>query len=130
MSAHKHLVTEDRTAIRVSAPETAATAWFRIDAFTVPEAARAEFDAAVRRSTAFLRTLPGNQAMTVFVKGDGPTTFDVVTMAVWESREALENAGREARAYYERIGFDPAIAMQRWGVEAAMGNYTIAPDQE
>src|SRR5215475_5775930 len=54
---------------------------FRSDAFTVPAASRAEFEAAMHRNLAFLEKLPGFMNHMVFEKTSGPTTFDIVTVA-------------------------------------------------
>jgi heme-degrading monooxygenase HmoA len=100
--------------------------YFRIDSFTVPDAARAEFVAAMRRNMAFIETLPGFRGHLVFEKTGGPTSFNLVTIAVWENSEAIEKAGVEVRAYYQKIGFDPPAMMARWGVKGELGNY-LAP---
>jgi len=99
----------------------------RIDAFQVPVGSRAEFDAAMRRSLAFLRTLPGFGGHAVYEKSAGPSRFDVVTVATWENQEAVDRAAEQVRAYYGRIGFDPAAAMARWGVNAELGYFRPAP---
>jgi heme-degrading monooxygenase HmoA len=96
---------------------------FRIDAFTVPAASRAEFEAAMHRNLAFLEKLPGFNGHTVFEKTSGPTTFDIVTIAVWESQEAIASAGEKVRAYYQSIGFDMPAMIARWGVRASLGYY-------
>jgi heme oxygenase (mycobilin-producing) len=100
---------------------------FRIDAFAVPEAARSEFEAAMRRNLAFLNTVAGFLGHVVFEKASGPSAFNIVTVAGWESREALENAGTQVRAYYQSIGFDPPAELSRWGVSAELGNYNAPP---
>jgi heme-degrading monooxygenase HmoA len=100
---------------------------FRIDAFTVPAASRAEFEAAMRRNLAFLEKLPGFRGHTVFEKTSGPTTFDIVTIAVWESPEAIARAGEKVRAYYQSIGFDLPAMIARWGVTASLGYYRAPP---
>jgi hypothetical protein len=100
---------------------------YRIDAFQVPEASRAEFEAAMNRSMTFLSTLPGCRGQAVLVKAAGPGRFDVITMATWESQEAVDEAVTQVRAYYRSIGFDPAAAMARWGVKAELGFYRSAP---
>jgi heme-degrading monooxygenase HmoA len=97
---------------------------FRIDAFSVPAASRAEFEAAMRRNLTFIENQPGFKGHTVFEKASGPTTFDIVTIAVWESPEAIANAGERVRAYYKSIGFDMQAMLQRWGVTASVGQYT------
>lgn len=98
--------------------------YFRIDSFFVPDAAREEFTAAMHRNRAFLHTLPGFRGHVAFEKAGGPTTFNVVTIAVWESQEAVDKVGEEVRAYYKKIGFDLPAMLARWGVRAEPGNFT------
>jgi heme-degrading monooxygenase HmoA len=97
---------------------------FRIDAFAVPGDARGEFESAMRRNLAFLQTIPGFLGHAVFEKADGPSAFNIITLAAWESRESMEGAGTRVRDYYESIGFDRAAALERWGVRAEIGNYS------
>jgi heme-degrading monooxygenase HmoA len=101
---------------------------FRIDNFSVPEEARAEFEQAMHRNLAFLETLPGFRGHLMFEKTDGPTAFNVATIAVWQSREAIEAAGAKVRAYYESIGFDAAALLSRLGIKGEMGNFRAAQD--
>ncbi len=101
---------------------------FRIDTFQVPEAARAEFEAAMRRNLAFLHTLPGFQGHVALSKTGGPTAFDVTTIAIWKDQQVMEAAGARVREYYRSIGFDPPAAMARWGVRGEMGNYRAPPE--
>jgi heme-degrading monooxygenase HmoA len=96
---------------------------FRIDAFSVPAGARSEFEAAMHQNVAFLEKLPGFKGHMVFEKTSGPTTFDLVTIAVWESPEAMASAGEKVRAYYQSIGFDMRAMIARWGVTASLGYY-------
>jgi hypothetical protein len=96
---------------------------FRIDAFTVPAESRAEFEAAMHRNLTFLQTLPGFLNHMVFEKTDGPTTFNIVTVAVWESPEAIAAASQKVRAYYQSIGFDLPATLTRLGITASLGYY-------
>src|SRR5262245_27263444 len=98
---------------------------FRIDSFSVPAAARTEFEAAMRRNLGFIRTLPGFLSHTVFEKASGPSTYNIVTIAIWESPEAIAKAADAVRAYYEEIGFNPAEVLSRLGVAAEIGQYQI-----
>jgi hypothetical protein len=100
---------------------------FRIDAFAVPSAARSEFEAAMHRNLAFLRTLPGFMSHMVFEKTSGPTTFDIVTIAVWESAEVIAAASEKVRAYYRSIGFDMAATVARLGITPSLGYYRAPP---
>lgn len=96
---------------------------FRIDAFSVPAASRPEFEAAMHRNLAFLETLPGFLGHVVFERTNDASSFDLVTIAVWESPDAIEAAGERVRAYYRSIGFDMPAMLTRWGVKAALGYY-------
>ena len=102
-------------------------AQFRIDAFNVPAASRDEFQAAMHRNLAFIETLPGFLNHMVFEKTDGPTGFNLVTIAVWESAEAIAAAGEKVRAYYQRIGFDVQSLLTRLGITASLGYYNAPP---
>ncbi len=95
---------------------------FRIDSFNVPSESRAEFVRAMQRNLAFIETRPGFLGYVVFETG-GPTSFNIATIAVWESAEAIEAAGGRVREYYRSIGFDAAEALTRLGTKAEIGNY-------
>ncbi len=94
---------------------------YRVDTYVIPEAARREFHEAMERNMAFIEKLPGFRGHVVLEKTGGPGAFNLTTIAVWASKEAYERAGEEVRAYYRRIGFDPAAALSRWGVRGEQG---------
>ncbi len=102
--------------------------YFRIDNFSVPDAAREEFLATMRRNMAFIKTLPGFAGHMVFEKTGGPTPFNIATMAMWENEEAFDKASVEVGAYFQRIGFDRSSTLARWGVKAEIGTFS-APRQ-
>lgn len=106
--------------------ESAEKLRFRVDSFSVPESARGEFEAAMRRNLSFLETLAGFRGHLVFEKTGGPGEFNVVTIAAWESGEALEKARAEVRSYYQKIGFDLTATLARWGVRAEPGEFREA----
>jgi steroid delta-isomerase-like uncharacterized protein len=88
---------------------------YLIDTFTVPAASRDEFEAAMRRNREYIRTLDGFRGDTVLVRTQGES-FDIATIAVWESRAAIARAKQQVVAFYERIGFDMPKTIARWGV--------------
>src|SRR5262245_33171228 len=96
---------------------------FRVDSFSVPNAVRGEFEAAMQRNLAFLEGLAGFRGHMALEKTGGQTSFNIVTIAAWEGPEAIEKAGKEVRAYYERIGFDLKTRLAQWGVKAEQGNF-------
>lgn len=99
---------------------------FRIDRFTVPPASRPELEAAIHRSTELLRVQPGFLGHVVFERQGEPGVTTLVTMAAWESPEAIAKAGEAVRAHYQRIGLDVPALLARLGVTMERGNY-IAP---
>ena len=94
---------------------------FRIDAFTVPENARAEFESLMHSNLAFIRTLPGFGGHLVFEKASGPTNFNIVTIAVWENPEAIRAAGEKVHAHYQSVGLDLPATLTRLGVAVPWG---------
>jgi antibiotic biosynthesis monooxygenase len=96
---------------------------FRIDAFTVPLASRAEFEATMHHNRAFIDALPGFVHHVVFEKTSGPSTFDIVTVTVWENPDAIAAASEQIRAYYQSIGFDLPGMFERLDVTASLGYY-------
>jgi heme oxygenase (mycobilin-producing) len=96
---------------------------FRLDNFSVPDEAREEFEQAMQRNLAFIGTLPGFLGHVAFEKSGGPTVFNVATIAVWESRQALDAAGVAVRDYYQKIGFDMPATLARLGIKAELGNF-------
>lgn len=97
---------------------------YRIDTFNVPEAARAELEAAMHRNMGYIRTLPGFRGHVAYEKRAGPAAFDLVTVATWESAEALARAGEAVRAHYRSIGVDLPAMLARWGVTMQRGDFT------
>jgi hypothetical protein len=100
--------------------------YFLHDCFVVPEADRAAFTDRMEQNLAFIRTLPGFRGHLVLEQRDGASAFNLVTLAAWASREAYEDAGREVRAHYQRLGFDLPAALKRWGVEMVRATYQAA----
>jgi len=89
---------------------------FLIDTFTLPAAARAEFEATMKRNRAFLRTLDGFRGDAVFVTKQGEA-FDIATIAAWANADAIAHAKDQVAAYYAKLGFDLPAAIAKWGVK-------------
>jgi hypothetical protein len=96
---------------------------FRIDNFSVPDASREEFERAMRRNLAYISELPGFLGHMVFDRTAGDTPFNIATIAVWASQEAIERAAEQVRSYYASIGFDVQDFMKRLGITSARGNF-------
>lgn|GEM_PF-1465460 len=96
---------------------------FRLDSFNVPPESRDEFVRAMQRNLSFIEKLPGFLGHVVFEKTGGPTNFNLATIAVWESADAIEAAGAKVREHYQNIGFDVQKTLARLGVKAEARNY-------
>lgn len=89
---------------------------FLIDTFAVPASAREEFEATMKRSRAYLRTLDGFRGDAVFATKQGDA-FDIATIAAWADADAIARAKDKVAAHYKSIGFDMPAALARWGVK-------------
>lgn len=95
----------------------------RLDAFLLPEAARAPFLERMAENLAFLRTLPGFQGHVVLEKRRGEGAYNLVTLATWDSQEALDAAGLAVRAHHQQLGLDLAGTLAGWGVQLVRADY-------
>ena len=94
-----------------------------IDKFVVPEESKTRFLAEVRKSAAFLRTLPGFVEGFVYENTDSASRHNVLTTAVWKDEEAFQNAKKSAAEGFKKIGFDPPEIMKNLKVEIERGIY-------
>jgi hypothetical protein len=95
----------------------------RVDKFKVPGAARDEFLASVDRVHEILRQQPGLVDEVVLEQTGGPGSYNIVTIAVWESAEAIGAARKAVAQRYAEIGFKPAAPMARPGIDAGIADY-------
>src|SRR5215469_8708475 len=83
-----------------------------IDTFVVPEESKARFLEEIKKSSTFLRTLPGFVEGWVYEKTDGASSSNVVTTAVWKDEQAYAEARKAAVEAFDRIGFHPQEIMK------------------
>ena len=98
-----------------------------IDKFIVPEESKVAFLEQVRKSSTFLRTLPGFVEGFVYEKTDGESRHNVVTTAVWKDEMAFQNARKSAADEFKRIGFDPPEIMKNLNVAFERAVYRRSP---
>jgi hypothetical protein len=101
---------------------------YLIDTFRVPVAARAELETAMRRNRELLHTLDGFRGDAVFERAIDDASFELVTVAAWDSPDAIARAKDAVHALYQRIGFDMQAALRDWKVTMSRGIYR-APGQ-
>ena len=94
-----------------------------IDQFVVPPSAVEEFLTQAHFSANIVKQRPGFIEGHVFSRIDGEGRVNVVTTAVWASREAMEAAKKSVQEEFLKIGFNPPEIMRRLGVTIERGLY-------
>ena len=96
---------------------------YRIDTFTLPEAARPEFERRSLQTIALLRQQPGFVRDTWFEKIAGDGSVDVVTMVEWRDEASIRAAGAAVRAMHAANGFDAAAFARGHGIVESKAVY-------
>jgi len=76
-----------------------------IDRFVVPAAAKSEFLERANINRNFIKSLPGFVRDDAYEE-DGENESRIVTVAVWASEEAFQNARASVIEYYKKQSFD------------------------
>jgi predicted ester cyclase/heme-degrading monooxygenase HmoA len=99
-----------------------------IDKFFIPAAANKEFHERMKANRNFIKTLPGFIEDAAYEYTDNDGNIICVTVARWESKEAMAKAKDAVQAEYKKEGFDMASFIQRLGVTIDRGVYTQLQD--
>lgn len=94
-----------------------------IDLFTVPEAARAAFLEQTNIARNVVKTLPGFVEGAIYERQGTGAEFAVLTVVVWASEAAFEQAKATVAETYRQIGFNPQATMQALNVELVRATY-------
>lgn len=95
-----------------------------IDKFKIPLAAKHEFYERMNMNRSFIKNLPGFIEDAAYEYTDADGNLICVTVALWESYEALTKARESVQAEYTRQGFDGAEMLKRLNIVADRGIYT------
>ncbi|KPH08812.1 antibiotic biosynthesis monooxygenase [Rhizobium acidisoli] len=98
-------------------------AFFRVDKFVVPAAAREEFLVNVMMTHKLLEAQDGFIDHKVLEQVAGPGEFNFVTIAQWESAEVVERVRATVAAAHKAANFDPQEMFARLGIRADMASY-------
>ena len=95
-----------------------------IDKFFIPAAAKNEFHERMRVNRNFIKTLPGFIEDAAYEHTDNDGNVICVTVARWESNDAMAKAKDAVQAFYKKEGFDMTAFTQRLGITIDRGMYT------
>ncbi|NEJ73222.1 antibiotic biosynthesis monooxygenase [Rhizobium phaseoli] len=98
-------------------------AFFRVDKFVVPAAAREEFLVNVMMTHKLLEAQDGFIDHKVLEQVAGPGEFNFVTIAQWESADVVERVRAAVAAAHKAANFDPQQMFARLGIRADMASY-------
>ena len=99
-----------------------------IDKFLVPAAGIREFHERMGINRRFLKTLPGFIKDEAYEYTDDNGNLVCITIAEWESKEALNKAKDAVQAEYKKEGFNPGEMFQRLKISMDRGIYKKVND--
>jgi heme-degrading monooxygenase HmoA len=98
-------------------------AFYRVDKFAVPDAAREEFLMNVLNTHNILQVQDGFVSHTVLEQVSRPGEFNFVTIAQWESADVFERVKAAVFAAHWARNFDPQELFKRLDIRADIANY-------
>ena len=93
-----------------------------IDRFVVPAAAKSEFLERANINRNFIKSLPGFIGDNAYEE-ESKNESRIVTVAVWASEEAFQNARASVNEYYKKQGFDISALIKRLHIQMERGIY-------
>jgi steroid delta-isomerase-like uncharacterized protein len=97
-----------------------------IDKFFVPKTSVGEFTGRMNYNRNFIKQQPGLVKSERYDQYDENDNLIVITIAVWQAQEDLNNAKRAMQEEFKRIGFDPQEFYKRLSIKMERGVYNAA----
>ncbi|MBI3578506.1 MAG: antibiotic biosynthesis monooxygenase [Ignavibacteriales bacterium] len=94
-----------------------------IDKFDVPKKAIEEFIPRMNYIRSFLGSLPGFIEGAVYERTKENGNAIIVTVAVWESEDAMNKAKGAVQSEFKRLGFYPGEMYARLNITIERGTY-------
>ena len=94
-----------------------------IDKFYVPKNHSEAFKQKMNYNRNFVSQLPGYVKGDAFEQKDNEDNLIVITIAVWENQDYLDNAKNSIQTEFKRIGFNPAEFYERLNIKLERGIY-------
>ncbi|UYQ94327.1 hypothetical protein MKQ68_04380 [Chitinophaga horti] len=88
-----------------------------IDKFIVPKASVTAFIKQVEINRRFIAQLPGYIRGEAFESSDSESNVTIITIAVWQNQQLLDDAKLSVQQEFKRLGFDPVPFYQRLQVQ-------------
>jgi predicted ester cyclase len=99
-----------------------------IDRFFVPVKAIPEFCQRMKINREFIKSLPGFMGDQAYEYSDEEGNLICITVALWESRNAVDRAKVSVQAEYKRQAFDPDDMMTRLQIVLDRGVFTLVKE--
>lgn len=96
---------------------------YRVDTFTVPNAARNEFIERVKQTHNILKTVPGFVQDFLLEQVLDDDAFKFVTIVEWDSTDAIEHAKHAIHNLHQEMGFNPQELFERYNIQVNKANY-------
>lgn len=94
-----------------------------VDKFFVPKASINEFTKQVNYNRAFVANLSGYISGEAFEKPDSEGNLILMTIAVWENSDKVNQAKQAVQSEFKRIGFNPLEFYQRLNIKLEREEY-------
>ena len=108
-------------------PTNENTVYF-VDKFFVPKTSIDEFTKQMKSNRAFIANLSGYLRGEAIQKTDNEGNLTIITMAIWENQEKLDEAKQTVQTEFKRIGFNPVEFYQRLNIKMEREQYGILKD--
>lgn len=118
-----HSVTKSKTEVIMETQSQDSLQISFIDKFFVPKNSIDEFKQKMNYNRIFLSNLSGYVTGDAFEQKDTEGNLIIITIAVWENQDNLDNAKNSMQKEFKRINFNPGEFYHRLNIKAERGLY-------
>lgn len=94
-----------------------------IDKFSIPKKSIEEFKKQMNYNREFIKALSGYESGEAFEQTDSEGNLSILTIAVWENQDKLNEAKMVMQTEFKRIEFNPVEFYQRLNIKLERGLY-------
>jgi len=96
-----------------------------VDKFFIPQNSIDEFTQRMKYNRSFIKIFSGFINDKVYEQKDEEGNLIIITIAIWQSQDNLNNAKSAVQAEYKRIDFNPIEFYKRLNIKMERGLYTF-----